>query len=282
MNTWHRPWHRALGSWADRQADAVIAVATNVATAIQQRGVRARIIRNGIPIRGAPLSSAEVASVRAKFGVPPEAYLISFVGRFTKDKNPLLFVEVAAVVAERCPNAYFLLIGDGPLRPAAEARGRALGVDARLNFAGFQPNAAQLHQVADVLAVTSDSEGSPLSVLEAMRAYKPVVATAVGDIPFEVADGATGFVIPRRDVHGLADALVRLADPSLRRVLGRTGHERLVKHFSIERTAAETSSVYREVIQQRTSVQFSSDGPAEGALPSYAEADRLTAARIER
>lgn len=250
MNTWHRGWHRALDAWADRRADAVIAVASNVAAVIEGHGVRPAIIPNGIPGFYARQSAAQAASIRAGLGVPPGAYLVGFVGRLCQDKNPLLFVEVAALVAARCENAHFVLIGDGPLRPAAEERARCLGLDDRITFAGFVPNAAELHEVLDVLAVTSDSEASPLVVLEAMRAGRPVVATAVGDIPRQVAPGETGFLLPHRDAPGLAAALVTLADRPLRDRLGQAGRTRFLTHFSIDGTAARTADVYARALRR--------------------------------
>lgn len=249
MNTWHRSWHRALDAWADRRADAVIAVASNVGSVIEGHGVRPEIIPNGIPGFYAHQSASQATLIRAGL-VPPGAYLVGFVGRFCQDKNPLLFVEVAALVAERCESAHFVLIGDGPLRPAAEERARCLGLDDRITFAGFVPNAAELHEVLDVLAVTSDSEASPLVVLEAMRAGRPVVATAVGDIPRQVAPGETGFLLPYRDAPGLAAALVALADRSLQDRLGQAGRTRFLAHFSIAGAAVRTADVYARVLRR--------------------------------
>src|SRR5204862_1819016 len=112
-------------------------------------------------------------------------------------------------VAAREAGAHFLLIGDGPLRSEAQRCAEDLGIRARMSFVGFQPWARDLHQVADVLAVTSRSEGSPLVVLEAMAARRPVVATWVGDIPRQVIDGETGVLVRPGDTVGL-EAAVRM------------------------------------------------------------------------
>ncbi len=265
MNTW-RPWqHRLLGRWADHQADAVIAVATNIAAAVARGGVHPRVLHNGVAVPVTAWSSAEIAAARAELGVPSSAYLINFVGRFNPDKNPLLFLDVAARVAARCPAAHFLLVGDGPLRDAVEARVRALGLERRVTLAGFRPDAVDLHYAADVLALTSDSEGSPLVVLEAMARSRPVVATDVGDVPLQIVEGQTGFVVPRRDAARFADALVALENTGLRAQLGRAARERVQGRFSIEHCLAETAAVYREVLGQRVPGRVPSDEAAVAA-----------------
>ncbi|MBI3965382.1 MAG: glycosyltransferase [Chloroflexi bacterium] len=248
----HRPtWHRALGRWADRQADAVIAVATNLADYVARSGVTARVIRNGVDIPDRLWSDADRLAARARLGVPGGAYLISYVGRFFGEKNPLLFVEMAARVSAHCPNAHFLMIGDGPLRAEAEARSHALDIADRMTFAGFRSDAAELHQAVDVLTLTSDTEGTPLVVLEAMAVSRPVVATAVGDVPAQVADGTTGFVVAPCDAAALASAVLRLADASLRQRLGQAGRERVRREFTVERCLSATAAVYREAVERR-------------------------------
>jgi glycosyltransferase involved in cell wall biosynthesis len=251
MNTWRRGWHSVLGRWADRQADAVIAVASNLATAAGAHGARVRLIPNGVEWPSRLDSPGEIAAARARLGIPTDAYVISYIGRFTVDKNPLLFIEAAARVATRCPSAYFLMLGDGPLRPNVEARARELNLDRRILFAGFQADAVAFHPVADVLTLPSNSEGAPLVVLEAMAAGRPVVATAVGDVPRQIVHGTTGFVVPPGQAQGLADALAQLADPALRARFGAAGRARVLDHFTTEHCLAQTVGVYREALARR-------------------------------
>jgi glycosyltransferase involved in cell wall biosynthesis len=251
MNTWRTGWHRALGHWADRQADAVIAVATNLAAAADGHGARVRIIPNGVEPPSSLVVPVEIAATRIRLGIPTEAYVISYVGRFTADKNPFLFIEAAARVAARCPTAYFVMLGDGPLRTSVEAHARAVQLDGRVLFAGFQADAAAFHPVADVLALPSNSEGAPLVVLEAMAAGRPVVATAVGDVPRQIVHGKTGLVVPPGDARGLADALLLLADPALRARFGTAGRERVLSGFTVAHCLGQTAEVYREVLARR-------------------------------
>jgi glycosyltransferase involved in cell wall biosynthesis len=247
MSTWQHGWERRLSNWVDRSADAVIAVSSNIAAT---RRVPVRIIPNGVEIPDQRWTAHEIATARTKLGVPIDAFTVSFVGRFTEDKNPLLYVEMAALVGAQAPDAHFLLIGDGPLRNAAERRAAELGIGARMTFAGFQPDAGRLHQIADALAVTSASEGSPLVVLEAMAAGRPVVATNVGDISHQIADGETGYLVQPGDPDGLARALLALRDRSRWMNMGAAGRDRVLRFFPIQRTLQETLAVYRDVLQR--------------------------------
>ncbi len=251
MNTWRSGWHSVLGRWADRQADTVIAVASNLAAAAGAHGARVRLIPNGVEWPSRLASPVEVAAARAQLGIPTDAYVISYVGRFTVDKNPLLFIEAAARVAARCPSAYFLMLGDGPLRPSVEARAQELQLDKRIHFAGFQADAAAFHPVGDVLTLPSNSEGAPLVVLEAMAANRPVVATAVGDVPQQIVHGTTGFVVAPGQAQELADALVELADPGLRARFGAAGRARVLNRFTTEHCLQQTVAVYREAMARR-------------------------------
>ncbi len=246
MNTWQCGWQRWMGRWVDRSADAVIAVSSNVAAA--HRGAQVHTILNGVEPPEQRWCAEEIAAARSKLGIPRDAYTVCFVGRFSADKNPLLFVDMAAAASAWDPNVHFLLMGDGPLRPPAEARAAALGVSAQLHFVGFQPDARKLLQAADVLAVTSQSEGSPLVTLEAMAVGRPVVATNVGDIALQVAHGEAGYVVPPGDAQALADAVLALRDPALRQRMGAAGLARVRRHFHMQSSLDQTFAVYREAL----------------------------------
>lgn len=275
MNTWQSTLHRSIGRWADEQADAVIAVADNIGASIQGNGVGARVIPNGVRAPSHVRTAREIRERRAAFGLGADDYVVSFVGRMTADKNPIRFVEVAGRTAARVPDVRFIMLGDGPLRPSVEESAVANGLDGRLVLAGFQPDAVDLHPIADVLALTSDSEGSPLAVLEAMAAGRPVVATRVGDVPRQVIHGETGFVVARDDLDGFVDALVALRDPEVRRRLGAAGRARVKQHFSQQRMIARTLETYGEVLARqdermwrrlRTASRAAAAGPDVEAL----------------
>ncbi len=249
MNTWQRGWQRRVGHWVDRRAEAVIAVSSNIAAT--HRGARVRIIPNGVELPEQRWTADEIAAARRKLGIPVDAYTVAFVGRFSSDKNPLLFIAMASEVLVWDPSVHFVLMGDGPLRPAAERLASSLGISDQVRFVGFQPEAKKLMQAADVLAVTSESEGAPLVTLEAMAAARPVVATDVGDIACQVADGETGLVVRPGDARSLAEAVLALRDVGLRERMGAAGLARVRHQFTMQRTLRETFAVYREVLGER-------------------------------
>src|SRR5207248_3814804 len=124
------------------------------------------------------------------------------------------------VVAQE-PHARLVLVGDGPERAGVEAQVRELNLGEKVRFLGTRKDVAQLLHGADLFLLTSVSEGIPLTVIEAMAAGLPVVATDVGGLREVVADGLTGLLAPAKDAAALADCVWRLAgDPELRRRMG--------------------------------------------------------------
>jgi glycosyltransferase involved in cell wall biosynthesis len=135
------------------------------------------------------------------------------------EKNPLQLVDALAQLRSRDVPARALLIGDGPMRPAVEARARALGVAASLTIAGFQQDVRPFLAAADAVALCSTSETFPLAALEAMALARPVVLPAVGGAAEMVRAGREGFLFPVGDTAALVGCLTALADA--RRAHGR-------------------------------------------------------------
>jgi glycosyltransferase involved in cell wall biosynthesis len=128
-----------------------------------------------------------------------------------------------------------LIVGEGPDRPRLEQEIRALGVTERVRLVGERYDVPQLLAEADVFALSSASEGMPVSVLEAMAAGLPVVSSRVGGVPELVVDGETGILVRPGDASALAAALSSLiADPAERRRLGAAGRARAEERFDLE------------------------------------------------
>lgn len=141
----------------------------------------------------------------------------------------------------------FLVIGDGPERPALERLAAALGIDDRVVFTGSRSDVEALLQVMDVFTLSSSFECAPMALLEAMAAQRPAVCTAVGGIPDIISDGVTGYVVPPRDPHALAQAYLRLLrDPELAAKLGRAARERLESEFSLDRWLRDAQRAIEE------------------------------------
>lgn len=175
-----------------------------------------------------------------------------WTGRFVTVKDPHLLVE--AVAHARVP-LHVTMLGRGPLLESVRATIRAYGLEQRISCPGSVRAVAPWLQASDALVLCSRSEGTPLSVIEAMALGKPVVVTTVGGLPDIVAHEGTGLWVPPRAPLALAAALDRLAsDPALRLRLGRAARADADTRFGADRLARHTAALYGEVSDRRGTV----------------------------
>ena len=146
-----------------------------------------------------------------------------------------------------------MIVGEGPDRPRLEEEIEALGLSGRVRLAGERRDVPELLAAADVFVLPSASEGLPVSVLEAMAAGLPVIASRVGGVPEQVSDGETGLLVEPGDPSDLTAALDRLiADPSLRRRLGAAGRARAEQAFDLDPFRRAHVELYsRELARRR-------------------------------
>jgi len=200
---------------------------------------RVVLIDNGVPVEGRPGWEGEHD--------PPR---VLYVGLLTPRKGVVDLVTASRLLRERdVPHELWLLGGTPDEGPAAEAEVRA-ALDGSARLLGTRPPEQMPAEfaTADVFCLPSWWEAMPLSVLEAMAAGLPVVATDVGDVSRAVAEGVTGHVVPVQAPEKLADALEHLlTDPDLRRQMGEAGRARVVGMFSADVTAARVSALYAEL-----------------------------------
>jgi glycosyltransferase involved in cell wall biosynthesis len=141
------------------------------------------------------------------------------------------------------------LVGEGPLIAQMRALADSLGIGDRVHILGQRMDVEQILAHTQVGLLVTNYEGFPLSVLEAMRAGLPVVASNVNGVGEAVRDGETGYLVPRGDVEQLRDRIGRLLmEPALRTQLGANGRRRYEQHFTLDQTVAKTFAVYREVL----------------------------------
>jgi glycosyltransferase involved in cell wall biosynthesis len=151
----------------------------------------------------------------------------------------------------RVSGVHFVLAGDGQERRALEAHVRELGIERRVTFLGFRDDVPRLMQCSDVVVLPSLFEGLPVSILEAMAASVPVVATAIGGTDEAVVDGVTGLLVPPRDAHALAAAIDRVvSDRRLAGALADAAAVRVAELFGVERLVAGVEAVYDGLLAQ--------------------------------
>jgi glycosyltransferase involved in cell wall biosynthesis len=216
-----RPW-RALMRRTIRRTQAVTCISSFVRDVVRREyppapGVPCDVVPYGVDVK-AFHGGAEGESARRRFGVSADERLVLTVQRLYPRKGVATFLDAAAVIAREMPAARFVVIGDGPERVALERRAAALGVAARVVFAGAIPNAQlpALYAAADVFAFHTLHEGLGIVLLEALAAGCPIVTTAAGGTLDIVRPGDTGLLVPPGDAPAFARAVVRvLSDATL-------------------------------------------------------------------
>ncbi len=173
--------------------------------------------------------------------------VIGVVARLTSIKGLNYLIDAAPPVLRRCPEARFLLVGDGEMRPALEAQARALGLGDRLTFAGFRADVPSVMAGMDLVALPSLNEGMGRVLVMAMALGKPIVATRVGGVAELLGDGEAGLLVPARDPLALAEAIgTLLEDPARAAALGEAGRRRAPR-YSAQAMLDALAKMYREV-----------------------------------
>jgi glycosyltransferase involved in cell wall biosynthesis len=248
----YHPWTRRANRWTWRLQERAVAVSDEVAASIRRHlGTRVPVVvvRNGIEV-GRPAPPPErLAELRRRLDLPAGAPVVGTVAVLRLQKRLDLWLEAARRVLAARPETRFLVVGDGPLRGGLEAEAARLGIAPAVRFAGLQEDVPSFLALLDLFLMSSEFEGLPLALLEAMAAGVAVVATAVGGIPEVLGRDGAGVLVPFGDPAALADAvLALLADPPRRERLAAAGRRRVEAGFGIGRMARELGSVYREVV----------------------------------
>ena len=215
---------------ADRLVRPLTTLVICVARRERELGVGARVC---VPHRSVVVHNAVDVRAFAEPKSPGGLPRIISVGRFAYPKDYATLVEALAAVET---DYRALLVGEGPARPAVESDVRRRSLAGRVEFLGTRRDVPELLACADIFVLSSRSEGLPISVLEAMAARLPVVATDVGGLSELVVEGETGLLVPPADATAFAEALERLlCDPELRRRFGASARLRAERHFDLTR-----------------------------------------------
>ena len=239
----------ALSRWKYRQVDCFVCASDAIRRMVIDDGIpasRVVTVHEGIDL--GRIDAAPAANLHEELWLPHHAPLVGNVAALVPHKGQRHLIEAAALVVRQVPDARFVIAGEGELRPVLERAIKEHRLEKHVLLAGFRPDVLSVHKAFDIFVMSSVTEGLGTSLLDAMAASKPIVATTAGGIPEVVVDGETGFLVAPRDHEAMAAALVRLLkDASLGRRMGAAGLERARKKFSAERMVAETLRVYRRV-----------------------------------
>ena len=192
-----------------------------------------------------------MAAARRELGAARQDIVIGTLGRLARQKNIELFLEMAAglIDSTRGRRLRFVVAGDGPALGGLQAAARERGLTDAVMFAGARQDVARVLRAFDIFVLTSDFEGLPNSVMEAMASARPVVATRAGGTEEVVDDGVSGYLVAPGDAKGLVKHVTLLAgDPGLRRRMGKEGRARIAAEFSVQKMVERTTALYDEII----------------------------------
>ena len=248
--TWKRPPFLLLERLAYEMDDAVIVVSEGLASFLEESEHLPRrkmvIIGHGVGGPGVPVPRSEA---RRDLGLSSFDPLLGAVGRLSPEKGHLHLLRALPAIAAAFPGAGCVLAGDGRARLDLEEEARRLGVGGRVVFLGQRRDVSRVLAALDLFVQPSVYEGFGLSLLEAMAAGLPVVASRVGGIPEMVDDGESGVLVPPGDAEALAAAAIGLLrDPGRRRRLGETAAFRARQRHSIALEAARVDALYARVL----------------------------------
>jgi glycosyltransferase involved in cell wall biosynthesis len=248
---------RTLERWLARATTSLVAVSPEVRDDLVALRVapasKFTVVRLGIDLAHRIASDDDQRrETRRQMGLRDDEFVVGWVGRMTAVKNTDRVVRALQTLVDLGVDARLLLVGDGPDRDHLERYAHELGVMKRCLFLGYQEDVARFYDAIDALVLPSVNEGTPVSVIEALAAERPAVATRVGGTPDIIRDGIDGFLVDPADNGELADRLAELAGDAPRRAaMGAAGRARVLERYAVGRLIDDIDRLYRELLATR-------------------------------
>jgi glycosyltransferase involved in cell wall biosynthesis len=234
-----------------RLTNQFIAISPEIASDLDRLAIgrgKTTVVRLGLDLEH--LALHEGNRFRADLGVPAGAILIGIVGRLVPIKAHNLFLAAAATIVPTHPDVHFAIVGDGELRDQLRDDVSAAGLSERVHFAGWRKDLPEVYGDLDIVVCCSRNEGTPVSVIEACAAGRPVIGTAVGGMRDIIADGVNGLLIPAGDAQALSAAILDLiADPDRRASMGTSGRQKVLERYGADRMVSELKVVYSKLLE---------------------------------
>ena len=239
----------AFSRWKYHQVNCFIAASNAIHQMLIGDGIdpnRVVTVYEGIDLHR--IQAEPAANIHAEFWLPTHAPVVGAVAALTQEKGHRYLIDAAALVVREVPDARFVILGEGELRPVLERQIKELHLDKHVVLPGFRADILSFIKSFDLFVMSSLFEGLGTSLLDAMALSKPTVASDTGGIPEVVSHGETGLLVPPRDARALASAIGKLLqDPDRRERMGRAGLDRVNRLFSAERMVEKTIGVYRNL-----------------------------------
>jgi glycosyltransferase involved in cell wall biosynthesis len=243
---------RSIESLLSVGTDALIAVSESVRDDLIALGVasgsKIQVVPLGLELEGFTVPTAPGA-LRLRAGVPAEAPLVGIVGRLVPIKDLPTFIRAAAIVHKSLPETHFAVVGDGEERGLLEASVVELGLRSQVHFFGWFSDMPAVYRDLDVVVNTSLNEGTPVALIEALAAGKPVVATRVGGTPDLLGEGSRGALVPPADPQTLAAAILdTLRSPREANARAQVGRDYVLSQHSAGRLIHDIDSLYKRLL----------------------------------
>jgi glycosyltransferase involved in cell wall biosynthesis len=239
----------SFSRWKNRQVDCFIAASDAIRQMLLGDGIpadQAVTVHEGIDVEH--VVAAPPVNVHEAFWLPHRAPVVGNVAALVPHKGQRYLIEAAHLVVQEIPDARFVILGEGELRDHLEKQVREHSLEKHVLLPGFRTDVLGCIKGFDLFVMSSVTEGLGTSLLDAMACRRAIVATSAGGIPEIVEDGVSGLLVPPRDAHQLAGAIVRaLKDGALRERMGGAGFARVSERFSVDRMVATTASVYERL-----------------------------------
>lgn len=261
------PMQCRVQNWFCRLADIVLVNAEAIRRWMLEQGFpehKLRVIRNGVDFARFQ-GMEDRGALRQELGIPRNAPVVVMLSRLDSNKGADYFLEAAPQIVNRCPDAHFLVVGEGrvfdnnyglqpdvALSKKLHERALQLGMGERIHFTGMRSDVPDILAMATVSVLPSFSEGISNTLLESMAAGVAVVATNVGGTPEVIRNGHDGLLIPPGNVRPIVDAVSSiLENPLLATRLSVQGRERVSKSFTYDNMVRQTENVYREILEAK-------------------------------
>jgi glycosyltransferase involved in cell wall biosynthesis len=245
--------YRSLEAFLSRFSDSLIGVSDATVDDLVRLRVapreRFQIVPLGLDLDPfAQVSDRDGQGLRAQLGLGGDDLVCTYVGRLVTIKRLDVLIGGFARAREVDQRLRLVIVGDGELRPSLERMVNRLGVTSAVTFLGYRRDLPPIIAATDIAVLTSASEGTPVSLIEAGAAGRPAVASAVGGVP-EVVIPETGLLFPPGDERALGRALLRMADDSQLRVeMGRRARDHVLVRYSVARLVADIDALYQDLL----------------------------------
>lgn len=231
-----------------------VAISPEIASDLDRLGIgrgKTSVIRLGLELKH--LSGHPPGTLRRELGIELGVPTVGIVGRLVPIKAHDLFLEAASRLVKTDPTVQFVIVGDGELWDDLHRHVGELGLGASVHFTGWRKDLAAVYSDLDVVVCCSRNEGTPVSLIEACAAGRPVVGTRVGGVPDIITPGVNGLLVPSGDAAAVAGAIQELvSDPARRASMGEEGRRMMLQRHGADRMVKELEDLYRNLLDRGT------------------------------